>query len=217
MPRLVDNLPCDNGSTDSLDSARLAGMMAISGHVSAPLCSRYLIRQEGKLFGVRHPTDFFNKANDPRIFSRDQTICLAAGLLIQKATQEIGELVNRIKEANNRAQNWMEMDGKAKPYGGDIILPHVIQALEMAAGLRSELSILGKLMLKADILVNAWFTPTREPNQLIALCFMAGPEYLQFYKKHTKSWRDAIQDYWEDSFRNEATVAATLERWLDGI
>jgi hypothetical protein len=70
-------------------------------------------------------------------------------------------------------------------------------------------TLLGKLNLKIDIIFNGLFTAMREPNQLICLCMVAGPEYVRMYKKYNPKYAEAIKYYWSN-WRSEPELAEIM-------
>lgn len=198
-------LPRDNGATDMMDSARLAGLMAIVNHPLAPDLRRYLVGEEA----VRHPYEYFS--NNPKNFTRDQLICLAAGLHVQGHINSCKMLYNKAYYRGWFAQN-TEYDApgsiKRFPNGPDWLSPSNRMVLAKCAK-KPGLFILGRLWLTADIVFNALFTPRREPNQLISQLVVAGPRWIKFYKKVTPEWRYAITDYW-CGWRDEPALASSL-------
>lgn len=210
----VHNLPRDTGATDSMDSARLAGMMCLADHEQTPDLRNYVI---GGL-GVRHPA--FYPANNPWNFTRDQLLPLAAGLSNQMHIYAGSrDLYFAVKNRNWRCQN-IEKDfpGSIKkfPDGADFLLPQHILALTICADIKPSrcLSIFGRIFLFLDILFNALFTPRREPNQLIAILIVLGPFWVKLYKLVVRKWRLALTDYWS-GWRNEKVLAQMLIKKLE--
>lgn len=204
MPRIVNGLPVDTGAGDTRDSARLAGVMAVAGMSNAPDCTKYLVEYlPGKFLGVRHPNpDPADEiASSWRYFSRDQMICLVAGLKAQGRGAEALGMYNYLKENGNHAQNYIEDDGSKKRFGGDYCLPHVVGAVAIAAGVQKELTIFQKAFMVIDLIGNAVFSPMREQNQLICLAYLTG--YLNLYKHLTPSFKAANIKYWYDTTPNE--------------
>lgn len=210
--KFLDIFPIDNGASDAADSARFNGMLVLVKHPKAIDSSKYFVNNEP----VRCPAEP-GKSSNIRMMSRDQIICLAASLMIQGRQDLIASIYNKALAAGHKAPNDLEDDLTVKKYAGDYMLPHIMGVLKKAAGLQKELSGEEKIFLVGDILFNAIFTPLRESNQLIALCYMAGPKWLKFYKFVTPAWRMAINLYWRDSYRNEPELAAMLIAWLESI
>lgn len=204
-------LPKDIGASDWQDSCRLAGVMAMIGHQNAPDMTRYLTAW-GE--GVRCP--LYPPANNPKNFSRDQEILLAAGLYFQKKYAQASFLYDNALFRNFRAQN-TEHDypgtTKKSPDGPDIYSPSAINHLRLCTNVLKG-KLLGKAWLVLDILYNALFTPLREPNQLIAMCAIAGAPWVKFYKIVTPKWREAIREYWS-GWRGEPELAKDFITFLE--
>jgi hypothetical protein len=73
------------------------------------------------------------------------------------------------------------------------------------------------LWLKLDIYWNAFFDPLSEPNQLICMIMVAGPEYVKLWTTLNPMWRDAIHAYWTYSFRNESELAMHMIKRIEGM
>jgi hypothetical protein len=210
MPRLVNGLPVDKNASDCMDSARLAGMMALADMPDAPDCTEYL-NYLG--LGVRHPNTTNPKETSWMYFSRDQMICLAAGLKAQRKSA-IGMYMYLVNNKNH-AQNFIEDDGSKKRFGGDYCLPHVMGAMAICAGQQRELTFIQKCFLITDLIVNRVFTPMREQNQIIALCYITG--FLKLYRTLTPSYGAANMLYWNDLTpnaynRGEYEIAEAINR-----
>lgn len=203
--RFTDGLPVDSGASDEKDSSRLAGLLALFHHSSAPSLKEYVILNS---IPVRHPT----RANNPFDFSRDQLICLSAGIWSQGHYDICNNLYQQATHSFCRAPNWKEDDGTRKLFGGDILLPHHMNHLKRCAGKKISFDPL----LILDIIFNALFTPKRESNQLLSLVIVAGPAYVRFYKKITPQWREALLLYWS-GWRNEKELALFLIDKIEGI
>jgi hypothetical protein len=204
-------LPKDVGASDWQDSCRLAGIMAISNHPKAPNMRLYL-NTEGE--GLRCPK--YPPADNPKNFSRDQLVLLSAGLRSQQiqATHTL-QLYAAAISRKYRAQN-SEHDypGTVKkfPDGPDILMPSVMNHLRLCAGLSG--FFMGYVNLVLDIMINAAFTPMREPNQLVAMCVVAGPKYVRLYKRLTPKWREAFREYWS-GWRGESELAEHIVAFLE--
>lgn len=209
--KFIDGLPVDTGASDCADSSRLAGMMALVGHEDAVDCARYLIgvKDSGYLQGRRHTTDTHNLANDPRTFSRDQLLCLAAGLAAQGKYTALQDLYYAARKRGNVAQNDLQDDGSLKPYGADWIAPHMMGAMAVASGIKPKLSLYEDLWLKAHIMFDSKFNALGEHNQLIAVCFMAGDEYVRLFRTSLPFYRDALRNYW-GGWRGEPELAELI-------
>jgi len=135
---------------------------------------------------VRHPKE--------RLYdmSRDQAVCLVAGYWKQGEY----ELVDRSL-----------VDGK------DIFSPSVRGHFRRCQG-RSA-SALQNLWLRLDIMYSAYIKPMDEPNQLICILMVAGPEYVRLWRKHNKKWKEAIRLYW-CGWRGESELAELMISKIEG-
>jgi hypothetical protein len=202
-------LPRDRGATDCMDSCRLAGMMALIGHPSAPDMTKYLRYDipEG-LQGVRHPTEY--PANNYKNFTLDQLKLLAAGLHRQWKNAECAALLRGLIDRGYRGQNTeADIPGSLKkfPDGADIPTPDVVNHLTLCAGFKTDFRL--KIWLVAAILFNAIFTPIREPNQLLAEVDIAGPKWVKFYRITNIFWKYAVRRYW-NGWRNEPALSEMI-------
>ncbi len=178
---IFDNLglPRDTGATDKQDSARLAGVMAVFKHPLAPNCRDYLV-DTGKLHYVRHP-------EEPRYdFSRDQAVCLIAGLGAQKKHAYVN---------------------KDYIVGKDFFSPSHTGHIRLCQGLQPFLY--QKLWFWLDVLYSVLFSPASEPNQMLCMLMTADRKYLRFWIKHNKLWEYAILDYWS-GWRGEGGLATHI-------
>lgn len=210
-------LPRDSGATDMMDSARLAGLMVLFNYKADKIdLMRYIKYDEnGVLVGVRHPTEV--PSNNPKNFTRDQLVLLAAGLKKQGQAGTVRKLYYAAEDRCYRAQN-TEADHpgtkKKFPNGADILGPDVMNHLRICGDLESK--DLSLFFLQVSIMFNAKYSPLREPNQLICLCMMAGDDYVRMYKKHTINWRHAIREYWS-KWRGEPELAEHMISVLEEI
>jgi hypothetical protein len=198
------NLPRDLGATDTMDSARLAGLMATFDYPGCPDLRHYLIGDQL----VRHPYDF--PANNPNNCTRDQLLCIVVGLNKQGHYKECDLLYKAAANRDWFCQNTeADVPGSVKkfPNGPDWLSPADRDTLSIAAGRGGTFG--GYLFLLLSILFNSTFTPTREPNQLISQCVMAGPKWVKLYKILTPKWKTAINNYW-GGWRKEPALA----KWI---
>lgn len=199
--------PRDTGATDYMDSARLAGLMATFGlELKKDILIEYILRDEqGQFVGVRCPNE--EPSNNPKNFTRDQLVCLVSGLYFDHKRWTASKLFRAARDRNSRAQNTeADYPGTVKkfPDGADLLTPSVMDHLRMCADVRP--TLLGSLWLKMDIMFNGKFTPMREPNQLICMCMVAGPKYVEMYKKYNPKYAEAIRYYWS-GWRGEPELA----------
>ena len=155
-------LPKDNGATDLQDSARLAGISTAFGYITFE-CDKYVV--DGKY--VRHPLEVKYD------FSRDQAICLMAGLA---------------------AINRQDLIDPKYITGKDILSPSVKGYIRTLKG--QSPNILQNLWLTFDIMWAAYVKPDAELNQLLCMLIVAPPKYLRLFTKHHKTWDQNVTEYW---------------------
>jgi len=208
-------LPKDNGATDYMDSARLAGLLSTFSHPAAPSCWHYIVQGQA----VRHPDEF--PANNPKNFTRDQLLPLIAGFYFEGGiSSPARKLYEGALARGCRAQNTeADVPGSTKkfPNGADILNPFHMLVLATAAGKVNPFwALTGRLFAIFEILFNAAFTPTREPNQLLCSLMVLGPAWVRFYKHVTPKWKEALILYWT-GWRNEVALASFLIERVDRI
>ena len=166
--RWQDGYPCDSGSTDGQDSARLAGLMQVFNH---PKKDRFMINSYYDYIGYkRHPTEP-NKTP----FSRDQAVCLFAGFF----------------QSGNR----IYVNPTYNPPNGDWISPSVRGHFKLCGG--SVYTWFQNLWLWLDVLWLCFIAPMAESNQLLCMMMChSNPFYLEFWITHNDRWEDAIREYW---------------------
>jgi len=189
-------LPRFGVANDFADSSMLAGMMAIFDHPLAPNLDKYFV--SGK--PVRHPYEITYPENEPRCMSRDQLILLEAGCLQQESPHS-DYMVGKWFAPNN-------LDEKTRKWKMPDPLSPSAQNHFYLCGNQSGFW-LGYKWLEWDINYNAQHTPLREPNQLIAMCMVAGPKYIRMYKSSC-DWKQALRLYWCDDRPNPPPPAAPL-------
>jgi hypothetical protein len=155
-------LPIENGATDKQDSARLAGLMTVVEWPTEFDLTYYCNIKFMQY--VRHPQEYVYD------FSRDQLVCILAGL-----------------RKSERNPFWLTL----KANGKDFIPPSV-------NGLREpEPNFIQRLWAKADVIAHALFTPLSEPNQVICIADAYG--LLPLWTKLNKRWRESVTIYWVTS------------------
>lgn len=196
MPVYDDlGLPRDNGATDFNDSARLAGIMAVvdDSRITEKELFRYI--KNGTTV-ERHPNE--SKYD----LSRDQLMCYLAGYYC---------LGCHIK------YRWISENIFFKYINGiskDLVTPSVRNHIALCTGMKT--SWIGYQWLKLDIWYCGKFSKIdTEINQLLCLCIVAGPEYVRRFVKANPKWREQINYYWRDSFRNEPEIAKMLIKKIE--
>jgi hypothetical protein len=206
--RILNGLPTWQGVTDFADSCVYASILTLVSHPDRVNMLNYLANGG---MPTRHPNEPHNNSNSPWTFSRDQGRCFMAGVVAQHDGNRLKPLYAYIK-SNGRYPNWMQDDGSKKWYGGDFALPHDIGCLEIALHLQRRLTKWQGFWLKAEIKIQSIIKPLHEPTQLICLCAIAGPEYVDYFRK-TYSYRDAIALYFS-SWRQEHNLGVKLYEYV---
>jgi hypothetical protein len=157
------------GASDYEDSSMFNGLIALFEYDSRVDWALSEFFSGALLNGkyVRHP--YGSKYN----FSRDQYLPLAAGYWKKNHPGFVHESFidgNDILSPANHGHTRRCQNGKANWFQN--------------------------LWLKAEILFHAKFTPLDEPNQLIAMMCVAGPEYLKLWTKNNPQWQRSIKKYW---------------------
>ena len=195
--RWQDGYPCDSGSVDCADSARLAGIMQVFNHPERNWFDIYnYFGDDGYL---RHPIygNWFNGNYIP--FSRDQASCLFAGLYIKDSEY-----------------SFLSVDQDFQPKN-DIIMPSVRGHFKRCAGLKA--NWFQDLWLWLDVLYSCFIDPLAEPNQLATMLYVhPNKKYLLFWKKHNKYWKKAFRNYWyenDGSWRAEKDLCEHIISKID--
>lgn len=182
-------LPSDFGSTDKQDSARAAGLCVLFDlHPEIDL-TMYTSKLTNERKYFRHPHESIYS------MSRDQTICLFAGMWKQKLFDLI--------DPNYATE-------------GDLVSPAVRGHFRRCRRLDS--NWFQDAWLMADVYAHAWFNPTGEPNQLISMLMVADPKFLRAWCKLNKHWRTSIQIYWymgEGAWRGERELGEKMIKVIE--
>lgn len=180
------NLPIEDNASDKQDSARLAGIMVAFNYPNSDKIDLKLYCKKLESFNgnfilssipefiktiqyLRHPNEYIYD------FSRDQLICLMAGL----------------------SKNYKPLVSNFYANGKDFLSPTVKGHEARCKGLKA--SWLQDLWLKADMFIHAKFTPLAESNQLFCMLKIAGPEWIRSYCKMNPKWREGLRKYWIDT------------------
>lgn len=124
------------------------------------------------------------------LFSRDQAICLMAGLY--KRHYEFFVSADYIN-------------------GKDILSPSVRGHIRRCQGLTA--SWLQDKWLWLDIWFHATCTPRGESNQLLCMMMIADPKFLKHWCEANSFWEFSIRDYW-GSWRQEPELAELMIRTI---
>lgn len=173
-----------SGASDYEDSSMFNGLIVLFRYDDRVSLLHFIDPSTEKIY-VRHP---YGSKYD---FSRDQYICLAAGLSMRPSASLLV------------SERFIS--------GKDLLSPAVHGHTKRCQWKKS--NWFEDLWLKAEILIHAYFTPTDEPNQLIAMAMVAGEEYLRLWTSHNKKWEYSIQRYWckdDGAWRNEPEFASHM-------
>lgn len=173
-------LPKEFGASDLQDSARLAGIVTVFDFAKVDL-RNYVIYVAGRPKYCRHPSEIKYD------FSRDQAICLMAGLGVQRLYGLVDQDL---------------VDGK------DIFSPAHKGHIARCKGEKA--SWFQDAWLWIDVTYSAFVKPLEEPNQLLCMLMLAPEKFLKFWLKHNKKWEQAIKDYWCEgpgAWRGEENLA----------
>ncbi len=165
-------LPKVSGATDLQDSAALAGIMTTFGWPQAIDLKQYIVFENcyrGFVY-VRHPVE--DKGYD---FSRDQFICLIAGL---RTSGVIGNFYV----------------SKHRITGHDLLTPSVHGHIARCQG--GKANWFQDAWFWADLWFSAKFKPLDELNQLFCMMMVADPKFIRWYCKANPQWEKALRIYW---------------------
>lgn len=193
--------PKPTGASDWEDSSHLAGILAVTECLGpffeedgqrvfdqAISCKKYVMAGHDGYYYVRV---FGSKYN----FSRDQFICLAAGLYKQGLGQ------------------YVDFDYVT---GNDVMPPSVRGMVAIIKG--GQASWFQKLWFKAELLFHALHDPTGEPFQIMAMCEVYGTDFYKLWTGLNPLWRDAINRYFcegDGAWRNEPELAAHAIKYVE--
>lgn len=189
-------LPKVTGASDLQDSAAFAGMLTAFGWPQKIPLEKYVLRDGlGPYKYVRHPIErIYN-------FSRDQYICLIAGLKVQGLEHLVDQSF---------------VDGK------DIMSPSVKGHERRCKGLKAY--FWQDAWLWFDLWFSATFKPLEELNQLFCIMMIADVKFMKWYCKANPEWRRAIRKYFyteDGSWRREPEFAecmiSTIEKRIAQI
>lgn len=194
----IQGFPKDTGATDMMDSSRLAGMMAVTGHPETPDLSKYV---SGIGICVRCPVREHSQdeADLFQNFSRDQLMVLVMGLHIQGRLDVCLDIYEI-----HKARGWFCQNG-------DWLSPSHRLHLKYCAGLGNQVTGFEKFWLQCDVVWAAKVQTMSETNQLLAILLIAPPAYMDMYCRLRDRWADPILAYW-DSWRGEQFLAYQIIR-----
>ncbi len=179
-------LPKPTGASDFQDSAALAGIMVTFNWPFEVRLFRYVT--DNTLFSpakyVRHPHEIKYD------FSRDQAICLVAGL-----SKQVPELVDA-----------EFITGK------DFLSPSVRGHIERCKG--GKATWFQDLWFWCDLWFSAKVKPMEELNQLFCMMMVANPKFIRWYCQNNPRWERALIDYW-CGWRNEPELTNHMITEID--
>ena len=170
------------GASDLEDSSMAAGLCALLGFLKVDLS--YYFDELG----------YYRRCeNSVYTFSRDQFICLSAGLY----KQGMGDLVSTDRVT-----------------GKDIMPPSVMGHVARCNGRKA--SWLQDLWLRMEMYVHAKLSPLGESNQLFCMLLVAGPGWVKDYCRMNPHWHTSVTDYW-CGWRDEPELAKCIVRKIEEI
>lgn len=158
-----------DGASDLEDSSMAAGMCVVFEYPIAVNLMNYF--DENLMYR--------RCLNSKYLFSRDQAVCLVAGLSKQGLTHLVDS--NKIN-------------------GKDILSPSVIGHIVRCKNLSS--NWFQNLWFWGDLWFSAKIKPLEELNQLFCMLMLADEKYIKWYVKANPLWEKAMRDYWY-GWRNE--------------
>lgn len=189
--RWQDGYPCDSGSTNGQDSARLAGLMKVFKHPESD--NFHLSWYVDKFNYFRHPKEI-----NATPFSRDQASCLFAGLCV------------------SNLEYFVLQDYQPE---NDIITPSVRGHFIRCAGFKA--NWFQDLWLWLDVIYSCFIDPIAEPNQLLCMLMVhPNKAYLKFWCKWNKQWAKSVRDYWCENagaWRGEPELAEIMIRKIQEV
>lgn len=227
---------------DGGDSSMRFGMLALCG--VAPECDYkkyekrpgYFIRYPymGQSFQLAIGSEVLapdqDRWNNEWNFSRDQLICLVAGL------NKLGEhaMIRRVFYSHMlrffTCQNWQhDRPGTYKypwPHkstwngervwfdAADILLPHNIWTLIKGGRVywAYPFFLIALPVFLLDMFIHIFVSKHAEENQFIAQASFYGTWPLRFYRMFKKNWREGNRKYWQD--RKEDEYAEIIEQYV---
>lgn len=220
-------------SGDGGDSARAHGIVDCFDH--------YLLQWKnhgaGKFvldsgLAVRHPTQA--PWNNPLNFSRDQLMCLVAGLSVNAALMLLNTHKKRFWFCQNIERDWPGTRKRPYPHkmtGGDPVdegkwrmfdyadplLPHHVLHLYRCAKIKPPLfiKVFGTILFWLSIRFVSKKIDS-EQNQLQCMVKTAGQYWIDLYKKCNPMWKLQTKYYWNDE-RNCPEIYNIIFNGLDNI
>lgn len=182
-------LPRDTGSTDFQDSARLAGIMNTFSHPTfVPIVAYVTWYWHGPIdCYVRHPKE------QKYDFSRDQAICLMAGLY--SANQP-----HMVDQEYIKGKDWFSPSAKG----------HIARCQGKKSNWFQD------AWLWLDVVYHIHVKPYEEPNQLLCMLMVADKKYLKYWVNKHPNWKKSISDYW-CGWRQEPELADLMIKRIEAL
>lgn len=192
---------------DAGDSSRSVGLMAMAGSELDQFLLWDLVKfnpEDGGHCFARHPTD--EKWKDYKLMSRDQVLCIAAGLHYAPARHHSFLTMKALVDTAKRGR-----------VNKDILASHHKLVLLIAARFYVPIftSVAGRVLLFLHLLLNAWIAPDAEQNQTVAMLSIMPKWWLRLFKKLHPGLEKNIMDYFGGyPWRDQKELGAYLCQWL---
>jgi hypothetical protein len=210
MKWLNNEYPKDQYADDYMDSARLMGLICVFGPVVYSGIYNYHI---GNGVLIRCPIDEQKESNFKN-FSRDQLICLIAGLTVGGAIYTARSVFYAHRKRWFFCQNTErdERNTKKKPYPhfyiddqgykrftlfdwADPLMPSDIAHMYLCAKFENRFcNSIARVIVGFGIVWHAILNRNHENNQIICKAKVAG--LMGFFKKTNPYWKRVLFEYW---------------------
>lgn len=194
---------------DGGDSASRTGIMALCGSsIDASRLAAFMFWGGGKMGLVRHPTQ--TKWMDPRLTSRDQLICWAAGFSAPASS------IYRFACLRRCARAWF--------INKDFLTPDVrmfLQYMYKPSSISVASKVLGNFFLLAHVLLYGAFKKDAEQNQLVCMLLALSKhgtwyqKVLRWYIKLHGRLKENLLHYWGGKpWRDQEEIAQAMIKAL---
>lgn len=197
---------------DGGDTSRATGILALVGSEKDQKLLPLHVIWSG--YFVRHPGQI--PWNSPQNFSRDQMICLIAGMWRTKQHGFVRKFFFERLKYWLRCQNTHENNGLQKKEGADILWnPSVIWHMILCGRIwwLYWFAPLGYLFQVCDILWNCYVTPQGEQNQIFCIVVVSG--LLPLYLKLHPDFDASMNKYWSE-WRDQKEIADMIIKFAKG-
>jgi hypothetical protein len=160
------------GASDLEDSSMAAAMCVVFDYPIEVSLSKYLKQPYYEWYSMYQRCD-----NSKYLFSRDQTLCLVAGLYLKGMSDFVG--LERVD-------------------GHDVFSPANKGHVKRCQGLKA--SWFQDLWFWADLAFSAYVKPLEELNQLFCMMMIADVKFMKWYCKANPRWREALRQYWYEGY-----------------